>query len=111
MISTHVLDLSSGKPAAGVYVLLARVADGQRDKLASGVTDSDGRIKNMGRRGVKLGTGVYELTFETGAYFASKGVQSFHPVVTITIELRDTAQHYHVPLLLSPFGYTTYRGS
>ena len=58
-----------------------------------------------------MGAGVYELTFETGPYFASKGVKSLHPVVTITIEIRDAVQHYHVPLLLSPFGYTTYRGS
>ncbi len=111
MISTHVLDLSSGKPASGLFVALTRVKGEDRTPLASGVTDADGRIKNVGKKGGRIGAGVYELTFETGPYFASKGVRSFHPVVTITIGIRDASQNYHVPLLLSPFGYTTYRGS
>jgi len=111
MISTHVLDLVAGKPASGVIVTLSRLGDDTRTEIAKGVTDKDGRIKNVGARRGVLAAGVYELLFETGAYFARKNVRSFHPRVAITIEIRDASQHHHVPLLLSPFGYTTYRGS
>lgn len=111
MISTHVLDLMAGKPASGVIVTLSRVDDGEHARIAKGVTDKDGRIKKVGAKGGMLAAGVYELTFETGAYFARKGITSFHPRVTVTIAIKDVSQHYHVPLLLSPFGYVTYRGS
>lgn len=111
MITTHILDVSIGKPAAGVRVTLSRVQDGERKVVGSGVTDSDGRLKDLIPKAPSLDAGVFELTFETGVYFAANGVQAFHPRVTVTIELTDAQQHYHVPLLLSPFGYTTYRGS
>lgn len=111
MISTHVLDLMTGRPASGVVVTLSRVGEDERMPIAKGVTDKDGRIKKVGARSGVLAAGVYELTFETGAYFARKGITSFHPRVTVTIAIRDVSQHYHVPLLLSPYGYTTYRGS
>lgn len=111
MITTHVLDLSSGKPAAGVRVALFRMADGHRLPVASGVTDADGRLKNLVPEATTLDAGVFELSFETGTYFRAKGVEAFHPRISVLIELPDGSQHYHVPVLVSPFGYTTYRGS
>lgn len=111
MITTHVLDLSIGRPAGGVRVSLARVADGARTVIGTGVTDADGRLRTLMKEGQKLEAGIFELTFETGTYFANRGVQSFHPHVVITVQITEPKQHYHVPLLVSPFGYTTYRGS
>jgi 5-hydroxyisourate hydrolase len=111
MITTHVLDLSVGTPAPGVRVTLARVEEVKRTPIASGVTDADGRLRDLVQSGNPMAGGVYELTFETGPYFRSKGVEPFHPRITVTVEITDPRQHYHVPLLVSPFGYTTYRGS
>lgn len=111
MITTHILDTSAGKPAAGVRVSLARVEDTERTIVGSGVTDADGRLRDLIPRAPGLDAGVFELTFETGPYFRARGVEPFHPRVTVTIEITDAGQHYHVPLLISPFGYTTYRGS
>jgi 5-hydroxyisourate hydrolase len=111
MITTHILDLSTGKPAPGVRVALARIDDAQRTTVGSGVTDADGRLRDLVPKAEKLNAGVFELAFETGVYFRSHGVEPFHPRVTIVVEISDAAQHYHVPLLISPFGYTTYRGS
>lgn len=111
MITTHILDLSAGKPAAGVRVALARVDDGEYKKVGAGVTDADGRLKDLLPKAHKLNAGVFELTFETGTYFRSRGVEPFHPRVAVVVEITDPAQHYHVPLLISPYGYTTYRGS
>jgi hydroxyisourate hydrolase len=111
MITTHVLDVSVGKPASGVRVALARAEDGKRTPIASGITDADGRLRDLVRPGSIGSGGVFELTFETGAYFRSRGVEPFHPRITVTVEITDARQHYHVPLLVSPFGYTTYRGS
>jgi 5-hydroxyisourate hydrolase len=108
MITTHILDVSIGKPAAGVRVSLVHVMDTQRKQVGAGVTDADGRLKELGSA---PGAGVFELTFETGPYFMGRDIKAFHPRITITIEITDTKQHYHVPLLISPFGYTTYRGS
>jgi 5-hydroxyisourate hydrolase len=111
MITTHILDLSTGKPAGGVRVSLARVENAQRKTVGAGVTDADGRLKGLVPKGGKVDAGVFELTFETGTYFRARGVEPFHPQVTVTIEITDPAPHYHVPLLVSPYGYTTYRGS
>lgn len=111
MISTHILDLSTGKPASGVRVSLARVDDARRATVSSGVTDADGRLRDLEPKAGVIDAGVFELTFETGPYFAALGVRPFHPRVTVVIEITDPKQHYHVPLLISPFGYTTYRGS
>lgn len=108
MITTHILDVSIGKPAAGVRVSLAQVSDVQRTPIGAGVTDADGRLKELG---AAPGAGVFELTFETGPYFASRDIRAFYPRVTVTFEITDAKQHYHVPLLISPFGYSTYRGS
>ena len=111
MITTHVLDLSVGKPASGVRVVLASIEDGHRTTVASGVTDADGRLRDLMSKGQRLEAATYELTFETGAYFEARGVPPFHPRVSVAIEITEPDQDYHVPLLISPYGYTTYRGS
>jgi 5-hydroxyisourate hydrolase len=101
-ITTHVLDTSVGRPAGGVAVRLLRDAV----EVTSGTTDDDGRW--IALAGDATTPGEYQLSFATGAYFSGA---SFHPLVTIDFTVNDPAQHHHVPLLLSPFGYTTYRGS
>ena len=106
-ISTHVLDVSRGRPAQGVHVVLSR-ADGTVVTDAS--TDADGRVKDLVAEG-ELVPGVYRVRFDTGAYFGAAGIETFYPEATIVFVVRDANAHYHVPLLLSPFGYSTYRGS
>jgi 5-hydroxyisourate hydrolase len=111
-ITTHVLDLSRGVPAAGITVLLEISVPpiGWR-VLAERVTDQGGRVQDFIAEGSRLDVSRYRLSFATAAYFANHGVVSFHPQVAIEFDVRDAKQHYHVPLLLSPFGYSTYRGS
>lgn len=110
-ITTHVLDTSLGKPGANVAILLEREeTDGWR-KLGSGSTDDDGRLRTLLPPGTPLQPGVYRLCFDTRAYFSASGRTAFFPNVTIAFEITQPAEHYHVPLLLSPFGYSTYRGS
>jgi len=110
-ISTHVLDLARGRPAAGVGVRLeAREAAGWVE-AGGGVTDGDGRVRALLAPGRALAAGAYRLTFELAPYFAAQGVDAFYPEAAVVFEVRDVAQGYHVPLLLSPFGYSTYRGS
>lgn len=105
-VSTHVLDATAGAPAAGVDVALAgREADGSWRLAERGTTGAEGRHRFTG----PLRPGEWRLTFGTGAYFEARRVESFYPEVTITF--RVSAGHYHVPLLLSPFAYSTYRGS
>ncbi|HYC51660.1 MAG TPA: hydroxyisourate hydrolase [Gemmatimonadaceae bacterium] len=111
MITTHVLDVSTGKPAAQVRVSLSRVEGSTRKPIGAGLTDADGRLKELVRRGSEPGAGVFELQFETGPYFRARGVEHFHPHIIVVVEITDPKQHYHVPLLVSPFGYTTYRGT
>jgi 5-hydroxyisourate hydrolase len=108
-ITTHILDLTGGAPAAGVSVTLEQHEAGAWAMLGRAVTDQDGRIRDAFP--APPTSGRYRLTFATGAWFASRGVASFHPEVSVTFEVRDASQHHHVPLLLSPFGYSTYRGS
>ena len=106
-VSTHVLDGMLGTPAAGVSVLLdRRDADGTWSRVAAGRTDVSGRL-----HAGEAAPGVHRLTFGTGAYFADRGVAAFYPEVAVTFEVTGADQHYHVPLLLSPFAYSTYRGS
>jgi len=104
-VSTHVLDATSGTPAAGIPVSLAFSAPDGWEAIETGSTDADGRH----RFEVATRPGAYRVVFGTGGYFAARGVASFYPEVTITFTVTDG--HYHVPLLLSPFAYSTYRGS
>ena len=109
-ITTHVLDTSLGRPAADVPVVLAlREASGSWQELAHGATDVDGRIADL--LDESLGRGVYRLTFDVHGYFQRQQQSAFYPEVSVVFEVDDPDQHYHVPLLLSPFGYSTYRGS
>lgn len=110
-ISTHVLDTARGRPAAGVRVVMeASTTDGW-DRVGATTTDDDGRAPGLLDTDAAVEPGVYRLTFDTGAWFAERGVPCFHPHVTVAFEIADGDDHYHVPLLLSPFGYSTYRGS
>jgi 5-hydroxyisourate hydrolase len=111
-ITTHVLDTARGCPAVGIAVSLEqRAADGTWRALGTGVTNPDGRIANLLPDQHKLECGIYRLTFHTAAYHQSHSADSFFPAVTITFEIKNPGGHYHVPLLLSPYGYSTYRGS
>jgi 5-hydroxyisourate hydrolase len=109
-ISTHVLDTALGKPAAGVVVTLLGGPNGTENKIASQVTDADGRVASFGGD-VALEGGSYSLTFDVTGYFATTQRRAFYRTVRIDFEVGVEPQHYHVPLLLSPFGYSTYRGS
>jgi 5-hydroxyisourate hydrolase len=105
--STHVLDAANGAPAVGLAVRLESL-DGE--VLTETTTDDDGRCPAL-TTGLPLTTGTYRLRFETGAWFARTGTPTFYPRVEIVFEITDADAHYHVPLLLSPFAYSTYRGS
>lgn len=109
-ISTHVLDASLGRPAVGMDLTLDRRDDGSWTTLATGSTDDDGRCPEL-TADLEVGIGVYRLTFGTGDYFAHVGTETFYPVVELTFGVTDPGAHYHVPLLLSPFAFSTYRGS
>jgi 5-hydroxyisourate hydrolase len=111
-LSTHVLDAVTGRPAAGVQVRLERGADGGWVPAGQGQTGPDGRLRLSGEGdAADYEPGVYRITFASGAYFLARGSASFYPEVTITFEMTEPGGHYHVPLLLSPFAYSTYRGS
>lgn len=109
-ITTHVLDTSQGCPAAGVAVELLSADSSEEEAIASGITNEDGRLTDL-LGDQKLPAGNYRLKFDTENYFAEQDVESFFPSVSIDFKIDDSGQHYHVPLLLSPFGYSTYRGS
>jgi 5-hydroxyisourate hydrolase len=106
-ISTHVLDTSLGKPAQGIRVELEYGGA----IVGSGVTDADGRVPDLVPKNATLEAGDYALTFFVGEYFASGGRQSFYSQIVVNFRMAAGSEHYHVPLLLSPFGYSTYRGS
>jgi 5-hydroxyisourate hydrolase len=108
-LSTHVLDTSIGRPASGVGLRLFVEDKGDWRELGHGTTDADGRCKGFAPG--PLGAGVYRIVFESGAYFGGKGIRTFYPQVSVHFEITDAGAHYHVPLLVSPWGYSTYRGS
>ncbi|HZX96371.1 MAG TPA: hydroxyisourate hydrolase [Myxococcales bacterium] len=110
-ITTHVLDTSKGRPAAGVRVTLEVKTDGGWTRLGGGATDADGRLRTLLAAGSPIAAGTYRLTFETAAYFAAQGVTAFYPEVQVQFAVQEGGGHFHVPLLLSPYGYSTYRGS
>lgn len=109
-ITTHVLDTSQGKPAAGITISLHRHLLNDWDVIAKGITNADGRTADLLPEEVVLPLGIYKMKFETAPYFAATETKSFYPLVEIIFEI-TTTEHYHVPLLLNPFGYSTYRGS
>lgn len=110
-ITTHVLDTAAGRPAAGVPLKLERLVGEAWTELGAGKTDSDGRNRELLPPGARLDRGTYRLTFDTAAYFGQCGIEGFYPYVQVVFVVREDGEHYHVPLLLSPFGYSTYRGS
>ena len=111
-ITSHVLDTSLGHPAAGVSITLSlRSKDGSWKELGRGVTDADGRAKELLPEGSELTVGTYRLTFDTASYFRARNTETLFPQVEVAFLVSDPKKRYHIPLLLSPFGYSTYRGS
>lgn len=108
-VTTHILDTAAGHPAAGVPVRLEARTHGTWQRLADAATDADGRVRDLGPD--RLEAGVYRIVFDTATYFAAARKAAFYPEVDVVFEIHDPEQHHHVPLLLSPYGYTTYRGS
>ena len=109
-VTTHVLDTARGRPAAGLAVILShRGGNGEWSAVGKGVTDDDGRVADLTSGRVEAGD--YRLDFATGAYFKSAGTKAFYPEVSVVFTVDDPGAHHHVPLLLSPFGYSTYRGT
>ncbi|MCG7387382.1 hydroxyisourate hydrolase [Pantoea sp. ACRSB] len=110
-ISVHVLNLQTGVPTAGVSVELDQNLNGKWITLATGVTDASGRISALYPAGKQAEQGTYKVVFKTGDYYASVKQKTFFPEIPVVFTLDNTSQHYHIPLLLSPYGYSTYRGN
>jgi 5-hydroxyisourate hydrolase len=108
LVTTHVLDTSRGRPGAGIAVTLERLSE-PAEVVATAVTDADGRASDLGPDDLPAGT--YRLTFETRAYFEGSGAPAFFPTVSVAFSTAPTEKHYHVPVLLAPFAFSTYRGS
>jgi 5-hydroxyisourate hydrolase len=109
-ITTHILDTATGKPAANIPLKLEKKVGEEWHILAQGITNQDGRVSNLLSSENPLEFGIYKMVFDTEGYFKKEGIDTFYPFVEITFYVNDT-RHYHIPLLLSPFGFTTYRGS
>jgi 5-hydroxyisourate hydrolase len=110
-LTTHVLDTSNGEPAEGIRITLQKIhEDGRWMDIATKLTNADGRISDFLKDSQTLEFGIYRLIFETGSYFNELALASFYPYIPVVFEIKDES-HYHVPLLLNPFGYSTYRGS
>ena len=110
-ITTHILDTARGRPAVGVRVELEAHDGAAWRRIGLGVSDQDGRLRSLTPGSAVLESGVYRLTFETGQYFRDLKTASFYPRVVVEFTVADGESHYHVPLLLGPYGYTTYRGT
>ena len=110
-ITTHVLDTTRGRPASGVsFTLEIKGDDGAWRPAGRGATDGDGRAKLLAAESL-VPAGIYRVTFDTGAYFRAWNVEGFYPEVAVVFEVKQPSQHHHVPLLLAPYSYSTYRGS
>ena len=109
-LTTHILDTTKGKPAKDVKIILYKNQDDKWIELAKGITNNDGRIPDLLSKDVLLEIGAYKMRFETKEYFDKQGVATFYPYVEIIFDI-STQEHFHIPLLLNPFGYSTYRGS
>lgn len=110
-LSVHVLDLQTGEPTAGIAVTLEQRSDTGWRPLANAVTDAQGRVSALYPQGQPLASGAYRIVFRTGEHYARMGKPSFFPQVPVEFNVDATDRHYHIPLLLSPFGYSTYRGN
>ncbi|MCF6191492.1 MAG: hydroxyisourate hydrolase [Cocleimonas sp.] len=110
-ITTHVLDTAVGKPAEGIDLTLSQFINGKWDLLGGGTTNSDGRVGDLLSDDMVLKAGRYKVLFVTEQYFKKQGVEAFYPYAEIVFDIKGNGEHYHIPLLLSPFGYSTYRGS
>jgi 5-hydroxyisourate hydrolase len=110
-VSTHILDTALGRPAAGVAVTLARATGGEWTTLNEAETDADGRCKYLLPEGSVLEAGNYRVRFSTAEYYAGNGLAGLYPYIEIVFMITDVSQHFHIPLLLTANGYTTYRGS
>src|SRR3954464_7196655 len=110
MITTHILDTTLGKPARGVPIQLEKQSGTEWKLIGSGQTDDDGRLKTLTPPG-PVEPGIWRIRFDTKQYFTSINTKNFYPYVAVGFEIGDGAAHYHVPLLLNPWGYSTYRGS
>lgn len=108
-ITTHILDTATGRPASGVHLLLEHEVDGAFVTAFRGTTNDDGRATLIEQGALAAGT--YRLSFDTGRYHAEQGIKGFYPRVQVDFVVADAQQHHHVPLLVSPFGFSTYRGS
>ncbi|MBB6429576.1 hydroxyisourate hydrolase [Algisphaera agarilytica] len=109
-LTTHVLDTALGKPAAGMRIVLERAGDEGYEQIAAGTTNQDGRITDL-IPADEFTPGQYLIHFDTSDYFATSKRETFYPEVAVLFTVKDAGQHHHVPLLVSPFGYSTYRGS
>lgn len=110
-ITTHILDTGNGKPATGVPVSLDFKVDENYTRLGEGITDADGRVKTLLSNDHKFLKGIYRINFATAKYYEKLGQETFYPEASIIFEVKNIDEHFHVPLLLSGFGYSTYRGS
>jgi 5-hydroxyisourate hydrolase len=110
-LSVHILDLQSGQPTQGVGVTLEQQDRGEWRALGSAVTDAQGRVRALYPAGKALASGAYRIVFKTGEHFARLRQPTFFEQIPIEFKVADTSQHYHIPLLLSPYGYSTYRGN
>ena len=110
-ITSHILDTARGCPAEGVKVVLSRMGEQGFTQVAEGVTNDDGRVTNLLDDGVILDAGSYRMRFKVSGYFRNRGHKHFYPYVDVVFNVEGDGQHYHIPLLLSPYGYSTYRGS
>ncbi len=111
-LSTHILDTTRGLPATDVMVDFFMLrADGIQTKISSNMTDINGRVGALIAQNTKLNRGTYKLKFNTDSYFKTMGIQAFYPYIEVVFNIFNSDQHYHIPLLLSPYGFTTYRGS
>lgn len=110
-ITTHILDTSVGKPAANVNITLELWKNEAWTQVGGGTTNDDGRVQGLLNDDFQFINGRYRIHFSVAEYFAAQGTEAFYPFVKIVFDVKDAQSHYHVPLLLNPFGYSTYRGS